>query len=309
MSLFASDFSGASAIRLPTVRDAERRTHSTRVLPAVHQRMIGPFALLEQFGPTLFEAGHGFDMQPHPHRGLAAVTYLIDGELVHRDSLGSVQTTRPGDVNWLTAGSGVVHSERTSPEARISGSDFLGIQAWVALPARFEEIDADFAHHPAQDVPRTYADGVEFTLIAGQSEGLAAPVKILSDLILAEIVLTSGARYQVRPDHIERAVYVIAGEVEIVGQAGMFAEGDLILLKPGAEVILKAPAFHAARLMLVGGEPFAEPRYVDWNFVSSSPDRIVQAKADWRERRFPEIPGEDDATPHTSNHERYEAAP
>ena len=309
MSLFASDFSSANAIRLPTARDAERGAHSTRVLPAVQQRMVGPFVFLEQFGPTLFEAGRGFDMQPHPHLGLAAVTYLFDGEIVHRDSLGGVQTIRPGDVNWLTAGSGIVHSERTSPEGRISGSDFLGIQAWVALPSRFEEIDVNFAHHPAPEVPRLYDDGVEFTLIAGESNGLVAPVKTLSDLIYAEIVLTSGARYQARPEHIERAVYVIAGEVEIVGQAGMFAEGDLILLKPGAEVILRAPAFHAARLMLLGGEPFPEPRYMDWNFVSSSPDRIEQAKTDWRERRFPDIPGEDDLIPYMSNNDQYEVAP
>lgn len=324
MSLFASDFSGASAIRVPTARDARPMTrdarpsirdarsggaYSTRVLPEAHQRMVGPFVFLEQFGPTLFEAGQGFDMQPHPHLGLAAVTYLIDGEIVHRDSLGGVQTIRPGDVNWLTAGSGIVHSERTPLEDRISGSDFLGIQAWVALPSRFEEIDANLAYHPAQDVPRTYADGVEFTLIAGESDGLVAPVKTLSDLVYAEIVLTSGARYQARPEHVERAVYVIAGELEIVGQAGMFAEGDLVLLKPGAEVILKAPAFHAARLLLLGGEPFPEPRYMDWNFVSSSPERIEQAKADWRERRFPEIPGEADSTPDVSNHDRYEAAP
>jgi len=309
MSLFASDFSGASAIRLPTVHNAEGGAHSTQVLPAVHQRMIGPFVFLAQLGPTLFEPGQGYDMQPHPHLGLAAVTYLIDGELVHRDSLGGVQTIRPGDVNWLTAGSGIVHSERTSPEARRSGSDFLGLQAWVALPARFEEIDPDFIHHPAQDVPRTYDEGVEFTLIAGQSDGLVAPARTLSDLIYAEIILTSGARYQAKPEHSERAVYVIAGEVEIVGQAGMFSEGDLILLKPGAEVILKAPAFHAARLMLLGGEPFPEPRYRDWNFVSSSPDRIEQAKADWRERRFAEIPGDVDFTTYLPITDQYGATP
>ncbi|EJZ18770.1 pirin-like C-terminal cupin domain-containing protein, partial [Rhizobium sp. Pop5] len=167
----------------------------------------------------------------------------------------------------------------------------------VALPTRFEEIDASFAHHAASDVPRLYADGVEFTLIAGASDGLAAPVKTLSDLVYAEIVLTSGARYQVRSEHVERAVYVVTGEVEIVGQAGIFGEGELIVLKPGAEIILRAPAYHAARMMLLGGEPFPEPRYMDWNFVSSSPERIEQAKQDWSQQRFPAIPGEDDFMP------------
>ncbi|NEJ69739.1 hypothetical protein GR197_04195 [Rhizobium phaseoli] len=297
MSLFQSDFSGANAIRLPTVRHAEHGANSMRILPAVHQRMIGPFVFLEQLGPQAFAAGEGFDMLAHPHLGLSAVTYLTDGELIHRDSLGGVQTILPGDVNWMTSGSGIVHSERSSPESRLSGGDFFGIQAWVALPARFEEIDASFAHHAASDVPRLYADGVEFTLIAGASDGLTALVKTLSDLVYAEIVLTSGARYQVRSEHVERAVYVVTGEVEIVGQAGVFGEGELIVLKPGAEIILRAPAYHAARMMLLGGEPFPEPRYMDWNFVSSSPERIEQAKRDWSQQRFPVIPGEDDFAP------------
>jgi redox-sensitive bicupin YhaK (pirin superfamily) len=294
MSLFQSDFSGASAIRLPTVREADREMDSTLILPAVHQRMIGPFVFLEQFGPKVFDAGQGFDMRPHPHLGTAAVTYLMDGEIVHRDSLGGVQTIRPGEVNWMTAGSGIVHSERTPPEGRRSGGDFFGIQAWVALPSQFEEADPHFSHHDTKEVPRAYADGVELTVIAGASDGLVAPVKTFSDMLYAEIVLTSGAQYRVKPEHSERAAYVVGGEVQISGQAGTFAEGDLILFRPGAEIVLKAPAFHAARFMLLAGEPFPEPRYMDWNFVSSSSERIEQAKADWRERRFPGIPGDDD---------------
>jgi redox-sensitive bicupin YhaK (pirin superfamily) len=225
------------------------------------------------------------------------MTYLIDGEIVHRDSLGKVQTLRPGEVSWMTAGSGIVHSERTQTEARASGSNFFGIQAWVALPCRHEEAAADFAHYSEPEIPRTCARGVEFTLIAGASDGLVSPVRTFSDMVFAEIVLTSGARYQVKPEHHERAVYVVAGEVEIVGRPGSFRETELILLEPGAEIVLKAPAFHSTRLMLLGGEPFSEPRHVYWNFVSSSTERIEQAKTDWRERRFPEVPGEEEFTP------------
>ncbi|RWM77864.1 MAG: pirin family protein [Mesorhizobium sp.] len=268
-----------------------------RVLPSRCGRMIGPFVLFDQMGPAVFNTGQGLDVGPHPHIGLAAMTYLVDGEIVHRDSLGKVQALRPGEVSWMTAGSGIVHSERTPPEARASGGNFFGIQAWVALPCRHEEAAADFAHYSEPEIPRTCARGVEFTLIAGASDGLVSPVRTFSDMVFAEIVLTSGARYQVKPEHHERAVYVVAGEVEIVGRPGSFRGAELILLEPGAEIVLKAPAFHSTRLMLLGGEPFSEPRHVYWNFVSSSTERIEQAKTDWRERRFPAVPGEEEFTP------------
>jgi redox-sensitive bicupin YhaK (pirin superfamily) len=294
VAILTNDFPSLESIQLLNARDFGEGINARRVLPSVNRPMIGPFVLLDHIGPKVFAAGEGFDMRPHPHIGLAAVTYLMDGELIHRDSLGSVQTIRPGEVNWMTAGSGVVHSERTTGRLRLSGSDFLGVQAWIALPSRYEEVDAGFAHHDIYDIPKLYADGVEFTLIAGASDGLVSPVKTYSDLIYAEIVLTSGARYQVRPDHVERAIYVVAGEVEVMGQAGTFGEGQLIVLKPGADIVLRAPAFHAARMMLLAGEPFLEPRHLYWNFVSSSAELIEQAKADWRQRRFPEIPDEDE---------------
>jgi redox-sensitive bicupin YhaK (pirin superfamily) len=297
MSIFQSDFADVEPVGLLPVREFGRMLSSRRPLPSAHRRMVGPFVFLEQIGPKVFEAGQGFDMHPHPHLGLATVTYLVDGEIVHRDSLGGVQTIRPGEVNWMTAGSGIVHSERTPQEERLTGGAFLGIQAWVALPCRFEEIRPSFVHHAMSAVPRIYADGVELTVIAGQSDGLLSPVQTFSDMIFAEIVLTSGARYQVKPEHAERAIYVVGGEVEIVGQPGRFMEGELIVLQPGAEVIFKAPAFHSTRLMLMGGEPFAEPRYMYWNFVSSSVERIEQAKADWRERLFPSVAGEEDLMP------------
>ncbi|RWK40065.1 pirin family protein [Mesorhizobium sp.] len=288
---------GVTDIVLPMSSEPVSGFKVRRVLPSRYGRMVGPFVLFDQMGPAVFNTGQGLDVGPHPHIGLAAMTYLVDGEIVHRDSLGKVQALLPGEVSWMTAGSGIVHSERTPLEARASGSNFFGIQAWVALPCRHEEAAADFAHYSEPEVPRTCARGVEFTLIAGALDGLVSPVRTFSDMVFAEIVLTSGARYQVKPEHHERAVYVVAGEVEIVGRPGSFREAELILLEPGAEIVLKAPAFHSTRLMLLGGEPFSEPRHVYWNFVSSSTERIEQAKTDWRERRFPEVPGEEEFTP------------
>lgn len=268
-----------------------------RAIPSGRGPMVGPFVLLDRLGPAVFGTGGGLDVAPHPHIGLAAVTFLVDGELVHRDNLGHVQTIRPGEVNWITAGSGIVHSERTSVKARASGSNLFGVEAWIALPAAYEETAPDFAHYAASAVPRLCAKGVEFTLIAGACDGLQSPVHTYSDIVLAEIVLTGGATYQVKPGHAERAVYILAGQVEIVGVPGTFGESELTLLKPGVEVVLRAPAFHAVRLMLVGGEPLSEPRHIYWNFVSSSAERIEQAKMDWRDGRFPKVPGEDELSP------------
>ncbi|MGX9119058.1 pirin family protein [Mesorhizobium sp. BHbsci] len=297
MTSHQSDVAAIDTVILPRVHHLADGFKVRLTLPSDHGRMIGPFILLDRLGPIVFDAGHGLDLRPHPHIGLATVTYLIDGEITHRDNLGKVQTIRPGEVNWMTAGSGIVHSERTPLEVRASGSNLFGIQAWVALPSGHEEIAAEVAHYRAPEIPRTCAKGVEFTLIAGASDGLTSPVRTFSDMVYAEIVLTSGARYQVKPEHRERAIYIVAGEVEIVGQSGSFGEAELILLEPGVEIVLKAPAFHAARLMLLGGEPFSEPRHMYWNFVSSSAERIEWAKADWREGRFPGVPGEDEFVP------------
>lgn len=277
-----------------TLRGSASDLKVRRVLPSLHRRMIGPFVLVDQMGPTEFDVGHGFDLAPHPHIGLEAVTYLIDGEILHRDSLGKVQPLRPGEVNWMTAGSGIVHSERTPPAARASGGNLLAIQAWLALPERHEEVAADFSHYSAPEIPTTCARGIEFTLIAGASDGLSSPVRTFCDVVYAEIVLTSGARYQVKPLHRERAIYVVSGEIEIVGRTDSFGRAELIVLEPGDEVVLRAPAFHSARVMLMGGEPFTEPRLVYWNFVSSSAERIEKAKEDWREGRFQPVPGEEE---------------
>ncbi|AMX97752.1 MULTISPECIES: pirin family protein [Mesorhizobium] len=297
MTIRQSDIVGIDPLRQPAMRDFADGLKVRRVLPSSNRLMIGPFILFDHFGPAVFDEGRGFDMDPHPHIGIAAVTYLFDGEIIHRDNLGEVQAIRPGEVNWTTAGSGIVHSERTSPEARARGSNLFGVQAWVALPSRHEEVAPHFAHYGAPEIPRICADGVEFTLIAGTSDGLVSPARTYSDLVCAEIVLTGSARYQVKPGYRERAIYVVAGEIEVMGQLGTFGEGELIMLAPGAEIVLGAPAFHAARLMLIGGEPLSEPRYVHWNFVSSSVERIEQAKADWREGRFPGVPGENGLMP------------
>jgi redox-sensitive bicupin YhaK (pirin superfamily) len=291
------DVAGIDTAVLAPLGDLASSLKIQRVLPTLHRRMVGPFVLVDQIGPVDFNPGHGFDLAPHPHIGLETVTYLIDGEMIHRDSLGKVQTIRPGEVSRMTAGSGIVHSERTPPNVRASGSNLFGIRAWLALPSRYEEVAADFSHHAVPEIPRICADGVEFTLIAGASDGLISPVRTFSDMVYAEIVLTSGARYQFKPKYHERAIYVVTGEVEIVGRPGSFGEAELIMLEPGTEIVIEAPAFHAARLILVGGEPLSEPRHIYWNFVSSSAERIEQAKADWRERRFAEVPGEDEYAP------------
>jgi redox-sensitive bicupin YhaK (pirin superfamily) len=195
----------------------------------------------------------------------------------------------------MTAGSGIVHSERTSPENRASGGKLFGLQTWVALPKQHEETDPGFSHHKAHDIPFTEDAGARLTVIAGSSDGLTSPVKTFSDMVYADIALQDGARYQLKAEHIERAIYVVGGEVEVIGQTGGFATNELIIFKPGAEIVLRARG--AARLMLLGGEPLSEQRHIFWNFVSSSPERLEQAKADWKAQRFAAVPHEHDYIP------------
>lgn len=254
--------------------------------------MIGPFIVLEHLGPAEFGPGSGYDAEPHPHIGIETLTFLIDGEIDYRDSLGTRQSLRPGDVGWMTAGAGIVHSERTPADARAAGGDLFGLRAWAALPVDKEETDPFFVHYEAKAIPRIEGEGIEFTLIAGASDGLVSPVRAHSNLVYADIVLTDGASYRVRADHAERAVYVVSGEAGVRGEEGSFGEGELIVLKPGAEIVLRTAPFHAARLVLIGGEPFAEHRHLYWNFVSSSAERIAKARDDWRANRFPAVPGE-----------------
>ncbi len=266
-----------------------------RALPSAHRRMVGPFIFLDQMGPVHFADGHALDVRPHPHIGLATVTYLFDGEILHRDSLGNHLPIRPGEVNWMTAGRGIVHSERTPDHLRAGGGSLFGIQTWVALPVEHEETAPDFTHYAADAIPRAAVPGVQFSLIAGTAEGMASPVKTFSDMIYADLVLEAGARWRFAAEHVERAVYVVTGALQVEGQDGAFGEGQLVVLKPGAEVVLTTD--RPSRLMLAGGEPYPEKRLVTWNFVSSRADRIEQAKADWREGRFDPVPGETEWIP------------
>jgi len=296
MTLRPTDIDAVEMIILPPVRDLGDGFTVRRALPSAHRRMVGPFIFFDQMGPAILGPGEGLDVRPHPHIGLATVTYLLQGRIMHRDSLGSVQEIRPGEVNWMTAGSGIVHSERSPDEARATGGELYGLQTWVALPLSHEETDPAFYHHSASDIPQASADGISITVVAGSSDGMTSPVKTFSDMLYADVVLAAGARYRLKAEHVERAAYVIAGEVGVEGQTGSFVMNELVVFKPGAEIVLRAEN-GPARIMLVGGEPLAEPRHIYWNFVSSSKDRIEQAKADWQADRFAHVPGESEFIP------------
>lgn len=281
-------------IILPNVRDLGG-FKVRRALPSVQRRMVGPFIFFDQMGPVMFGAGEAEDVRPHPHIGLSTLTYLFDGEMIHRDSAGHKETIRAGEVNWMTAGNGIVHSERFPADVHMAGGNLFGTQIWVALPKASEEIAPLFSHHDKAALP-TFSDaGARMTLVAGDGFGARSPVPVYSDLMYADVHLEAGARFQVPPDHVERAAYVISGGVGIEGQDGVFPPNQLVVFKPGTEVILAAT--EPTRLVLIGGEPFPEKRHIYWNFVSSSKERIEAAKADWRARRFPEIAGETEFIP------------
>lgn len=264
-----------------------------RALPAPRRQMVGPFIFFDQMGPAEFLLGHGLDVRPHPHIGLATVTYLFQGELLHRDSLGTLQPITPGDINWMTAGRGIAHSERTGPGTRASGGALFGIQAWVALPAAAEETAPDFAHHGRDALPVVTGEGKEVRIIAGALFGARSPVPTFSAMFYADATLAAGASLPLPAEHEERAVYVVAGAVEVAGDR--FAAGRLLVFRPGDAITLVAP--EPARLLLLGGEPMDGPRHIWWNFVSSRRDRIEAAKADWRAGRFAPVPGESEFIP------------
>jgi redox-sensitive bicupin YhaK (pirin superfamily) len=264
-----------------------------RVLPAIARRMVGPFVFFDAMGPTLFEAGHGIDVRPHPHIGLATVTYLFEGEILHRDNLGNVQAIEPGAVNWMTAGSGIAHSERTDAALRRAPSPLSGIQSWVALPQRDEETAPSFFHHAAATLPVIAGDGLSLRLIAGTLFGEASPVRVFSPMVYADATLAPGARLPLTREHEERAAFLVTGAVTIAGQS--HASGDLLVFAKGADIVITAT--ESARLMLLGGAPMDGPRHIWWNFVSSSKERIEAAKADWRQGRFATVIGETEFIP------------
>ncbi|HKM65237.1 MAG TPA: pirin family protein [Acidisphaera sp.] len=261
-----------------------------RALPALQRQMVGPFIFFDQMGPGEFLSGQGLDVRPHPHIGLATVTYLFVGAIQHRDSLGSDQSIVPGDVNWMTAGRGIAHSERTAQALRQRGSRLFGIQSWVALRKDAEETTPDFAHHPAASLPVIEDRGTRLRLIAGEGWGARSPVAAQPGLFYADAALSPGAGLALPEDHEERGVYVVDGEVEVAGDH--FAPGRMLVFHPRGAPMLRAGA-KGARLLLLGGATMDGPRYIFWNFVSSSRDRIEQAKADWKAGRFAKVPGDD----------------
>lgn len=264
-----------------------------RALPSAERQNIGPFVFFDQMGPAELAPGSGIDVRPHPHIGLATVTYLFQGTIVHRDSLGSVQAIEPGAVNWMTAGRGIVHSERSDNELRQRRQKLYGLQIWVALPRRYEETDPDFTHYAADLLPQIDSEGKTVRVIAGSLFGKASPVKTFSKLFYGDTVCRPGASLLLNNEYEERGIYLLEGDVDIHGQR--FEPGRLLIFSSGDEITIKAVS--AARFVLFGGEPLDSPRHLWWNFVSSSRARIEQAKSDWKNGRFAPVPGDSDFIP------------
>jgi redox-sensitive bicupin YhaK (pirin superfamily) len=264
-----------------------------RILPATERQMVGPFIFLDHMGPARFAPGGGVDVRPHPHIGLATVTWLFEGSLLHRDSLGVVQEIRPGEVNWMTAGRGIVHSERTPPAARQAESRLHGMQSWIALPRDAETMEPGFQHLGATALPQFTGDGLHYTVIAGRCFGVESPVVTASPLGYAAVEMTAGRDLALPPEHAERAVYVVDGAVELGGTP--VEAGTLALLTAG--VTVTARASRDSRFMVLGGPPADGPRRIWWNFVASDPAAIDQAKADWQAGLFPPVPGETEFIP------------
>jgi redox-sensitive bicupin YhaK (pirin superfamily) len=260
-----------------------------RALPHVNRRMVGPFIFFDHFGPAEFHTGQGIDVRPHPHIGLATVTFLFDGEIMHRDSLGTAAAIRPGEVNWMSAGRGIVHSERTAPHHRNEGEPIHGLQCWVALPATEEEGAPGFFHHDSAALPLVSDTGRTARVVAGSAYGERSPVVTPMDTLFVDVTLAAGTSLPIDAATEERAIYLISGEVEIAGDR--FTAGRLLVFRPGDAITVTAAS--DAHLMLLGGAAMDGPRHIWWNFVSSRKERIEQAKADWKAARFDTVPGDD----------------
>jgi redox-sensitive bicupin YhaK (pirin superfamily) len=262
----------------------------SRVLPALTRKHLGPFCFFDHLGPSELPPGRGLDVRPHPHIGLATVTYVIEGEVMHRDSLGCSQAIRPGAVNWMTSGRGIVHSERTPSELRAGGSRLHLVQLWVALPQADQETAPEFHHHPSDTLPELeMSGGARLRLLAGTAYGQSSPVRIFSPLFYLEAVLPAGCTLPLPEEHEERGVYLLSGELSS-GSTLIEARSLAIFPARGAPTVR---ANVDSRLLLLGGTPPDGPRYLEWNFVSSSRERIEQAKAAWQAGQFPKVPGDD----------------
>lgn len=263
-----------------------------RALPHARRRSVGPFVFFDHMGPHEFPPGEGIAVRPHPHIGLATVTWLWEGCITHRDSLGFVQDIKPGDVNWMIAGRGIVHSERSPEHLQGQRHPIHGLQTWVALPTDHAEMAPAFEHHPANSLPRLEREGVQLTCVAGHGFGLRSPVPVQSDTLYVAIDMREGAELEIPDEHAERALYLVEGEAELDEMP--LPQRALVVLDADSRPVLRAAT--DCRLMLCGGMPLGA-RLVWWNFVASSIERIDQAKADWRGQRFGHVPGETEFIP------------
>jgi redox-sensitive bicupin YhaK (pirin superfamily) len=264
-----------------------------RALPSAERKAVGPFVFFDQFGPLQLIQGRSLEVRPHPHIGLATVTYLFAGKIMHRDSLGTVQPIQPGEVNWMTAGRGIVHSERTSDAGNPPGAELFGIQTWVALPKIHEEIEPAFAHHAPTELPEVEGNGFWSRIILGTCFGRSSPVVTYADPVYVDCLLSAGARVSLPAEIEERAISIVSGELQVGEQR--FAPGTLVVFTPRAEGVLTTDV--ATHFILIGGPKLDGPRIVWWNFVSSSQERIEAAKADWRAGRFAPVPGDAEFIP------------
>lgn len=292
----AGDPKSCDALELvvvPRTRDLVDGFKVRRALPHGKRQMVGPFIFFDHFGPVQFLSGQGMDVKPHPHIGLSTVTYLFDGTVTHRDSEGNVQDIRPGAMNLMTAGRGIAHSERTPELERAGPHAMMGLQSWIALPEGKEEIDPSFQHFSAEDLPLVRDGGLSARIIAGSSFGQRAPVEMVSDWFYVEVNLAAGSRAPLDADHEERAIYVVDGMIDIAGE--QFEGPRLLVFRPGDAITVQA--ISDTRMMFLGGTAVAGPRYIWWNFVSSSKERIEQAKEDWKQARFGAVPDETEVIP------------
>jgi redox-sensitive bicupin YhaK (pirin superfamily) len=284
---------GLELVIVPRTRDLGDGFAVRRALPHGKRQMVGPFIFFDHFGPVQFVSGKGMDVRPHPHIGLATVTYLFDGSIMHRDSEGNIQEIQPGAMNLMTAGRGIAHSERTPDAQRASGQLMLGLQSWIALPEGKEEIAPSFQHYGAGSLPTVQDKGLRARVIAGRSFGATSPVEMVSPWFYVEVSLDAGMSAPLDTDHEERAIYLVEGEIEIAGDR--HEAPQLLVFRPGDRITVRAT--RPARMMFLGGDALEGPRHIWWNFVSSSKQRIAQAKEDWKTGRFAAVPNEHEFIP------------